>query len=668
MILFGSMAYGSTVSASNLASLELEELMHINVSVGSLFDENELGVGNTIDVVDENDWHQSGAKNFNDAVSHLPSVLPLENLWGSAISIRGFTNNLSVRGVGILVDGVSVNNLSDMSSLYDRTMQNLGGLEKIEVLRGPGSAVHGTDAFHGVFSLHTFDRDEDFSSIQSEVGTGDWREAVIRNSSGVGAWRLNASISKSDQGDRDIAYNYTDPFTGEELGSTREFANESSSAVVKAKGGITESINAEVAGYYSEWELDEGFGPARGAFGLSLAGERDFTNSEAQFSMVKLHVDTNFYATVVAALDLYQWDQKMSRSTDFTTVVGYFNYYTNRKSEQARGADITLRQSADENALNTQWLVRYQIRESEIIGDSISAKSVFSGEARTFLLSDKGYERTVNSIAFQGKTGFYENRFYVLFGGRMDDYDDVGKHVTPKAGLIFHPNEYSSVKFVYGQAFRAPSANELLGNNFLIAGLEANTDINPETIDTYELSYLVHMQKNRLLLTLFQSQWRDGIVIENNSYQNRAKNSSSGLEAGLDGYLGSWSYKFNGSYIESENDNDDYQYGAFPQYIFNVGLGYQWPSLDLSFFWNNRVLLDIKEGPISAAVPEPKDLPSYYRSDIHFDWKPYKQLGVWMDLRNIFDRDNYLPSVWNVENGYLEDGTNLSLGLNYSFN
>ena len=664
----GLVFYSASIDASNLESLELEELMHINVSVGSLFDENELGVGNTIDVVDHDDWHQSGAKDFNAAVSHLPSVLPLENLWGSAISIRGFTNNLSVRGVGILVDGISVNNLSDMSSLYDRTMQNLGGLDKIEVLRGPGSAVHGTDAFHGVFSLHTFDRDEDYSSVKAEVGSDNWREATLRNSSAIGAWRVNASISKSDQGDRDIAYAYTDPFTGEELYSSRKYANESSATVVKAKGALTESINAEVAGYYSEWQLDEGFGPARGGFGLSVAGERDVTDNNARFSMVKLHFDTVFLGSVFGAINFYQWTQKMSRSTDFTTVAGYYDYFTNKKSEEARGADITFRQNAEANILNTQWLVRYQFRESKINDDSIRAKNIITGTESNILLSDKGYEREVNSVAFQVKSGFYRDVFYLLFGGRIDDYDDVGEHLTPKAGLIYHPTDHSSIKFIYGQAFRAPSANELLGNNFLITGLEANSEINPETIDTYELSYLVHMNKNRLLLTVFQSEWRDGIVIESNSYQNREKNSSNGLEAGFDGYFGSWSYKLNGSYVESENVSGNYEYGAFPQYIFNIGFGYQWPSLDLAFFWNNRVMLEMEEGPISTVDADPEELPSYYRSDLHVDWKPFQQLNVWVDIRNLFDRDNYLPSVWNVENGYMEESSNISIGFDLSFN
>ena len=67
-------------------------------------------------------------------------------------------------------------------------------------------------------------------------------------------------------------------------------------------------------------------------------------------------------------------------------------------------------------------------------------------------------------------------------GLRYDSYEEFGR-LTPRAALIVLPSSTQSFKYLYGNAFRAPNANEL--NTFYFG--EQVIDLRPESIDTHEL-------------------------------------------------------------------------------------------------------------------------------------------------------------------------------------
>lgn len=637
--------------------------MHVKVSVGSLFDENELNVGSTIDVVTREDWHESSAKDLLGAIDQLPSILPLDNLWGSAVSIRGYTTNLSVRGISYLLDGVSLNNLSDMTSNYDRPFQDLGSLDKIEILRGPGSSVHGSDAFHGVLAVHTFARHYDYSQIKTELGNDGWQQNAAQISQGFNEWRLDASISASDQDARDIQYQYTDPSDGAEKNATRNRGFYSDAAVIKMTGAISQRSNLQLAAYSSQWRQNEGPGGTRGFFdnGLSVGRDRDTVSNDADFSMGKLALSSELKHRINLSFDTYYWQQRMSRKLDFSRVNN--TLIQNDKKEQAHGIDVTLKQAAEHNTLNTQWLIRYQHKNARVIQDTFEQTYL---SAQTTTRSDTptdGYRRKTNSLVLQGKTAIWKDKLHVLYGGRWDEYNDVGLHQTPRAGLIYHPAPNSSIKFIYGQAFRAPSANEMLGS----AIIEPNLNLDPETIDTYELSYLSHLAKSRLLITFFHSEWNEGIEVRNSRYENKTSNESDGLELSYKGYQGNLTYDFSAAFVESKETDTGIEFAAFPSYMLSFGLGYDWPGENLTVYWSNRVLWDMKAGPQTQSIPEPEELSTYYLSNFNITWRPSRQLETWLDLRNIFDRDNHLPSLWNAENGYAGEPLNLSVGVAFHF-
>lgn len=125
--------------------------LSVKVDVASLFREDALRVGSTVASIDAATWEKAGARRMHEAFDNEPSVMSYTTLGGApAMAIRGYTTSfLSVRSLATMIDGVPLTTLSFGTALYGIPNWDLGTLDKIEIVKGPGSAIYGTDAFCG---------------------------------------------------------------------------------------------------------------------------------------------------------------------------------------------------------------------------------------------------------------------------------------------------------------------------------------------------------------------------------------------------------------------------------------------------------------------------------------------------------------------------------------
>jgi len=270
------------------------------------------------------------------------------------------------------------------------------------------------------------------------------------------------------------------------------------------------------------------------------------------------------------------------------------------------------------------------------------------------------------------KTDLWDSQVHIVLGGRLDEYSDLGTQQHPRLGIIFNPTEDSALKLLYGEAFRPSAAVEFSGFAAAIQG--GGEFLKPETIRTTELVYIKHEKQWNTGLTLFHSRWRDGIVIGGNpapttlfplKYINQAKNSAKGLEASIEWEGSAWSMDANTSYVKSKNDINNEEYAAFPRYIVNVGLGYELNDQKTHVYFKNRLHYDVAEYPVSNSRPNSSDLAHYWRSDLNIDHAYNTRANVYLNIRNLFDRDNRLPSVWQSVGGEPGEGFSVMLGLRY---
>lgn len=138
--------------------------------------------GSAISVISADDITKTGAGGLVDALRHVPGLSITQT--GGAASVT----NIRMRGatVGqtlVLIDGVRMNDPSSPSAEFDFGMVSPTDVERIEVLRGPQSALYGSDAMGGVINIVT------------KRGAGPARYSLSIGGGSYGTFETRASVS-----------------------------------------------------------------------------------------------------------------------------------------------------------------------------------------------------------------------------------------------------------------------------------------------------------------------------------------------------------------------------------------------------------------------------------------------------------------------------------------
>jgi len=654
-------------AVNDLLDLSLEELAQIQVTVASPFRESDLVVGSTVARVTAKEWQLAGAHRTSDAIGHLPSTIVLPNVFGSdAIAIRGYA--FSTRGLATVIDGVPVNNFSAGSAQFGLANFGLGALNNIEMIRGPGSAIYGSDAFHGVFALNTFEADADITDVSSGLGSEGYYQGALHDSHQLSSnLRSNIAFTVSGQGDQDRAYSYTDTSTGQPQSASRELQYGSQTGVIKLVSDAAQPWSYRVGFYWDHYDAEQFPGYGRSlSQGKSALGATDLSGNDSRFAMSTLSISRILSNQITVQLNNFYWDNTTEWSSWWPSSAGIWKSVSQQVNIR-QGTDLVFKQA--DNAWNTQWVasIGYQhmqvdrARESGFAADG----SLFSKTTPAF----SGLDRSINDVFLQARTSLYDDKLQLLYGGRVDDYEDFGVQQTPRVGVILLPQTDLAFKLLYGEAFRAPIASELTNGAFT----KGNPDLKPESNNTYEFIVMKREQHWKAELTFFKNHWQDGIATVPSSdsnyrleFVNVSKNSAQGVELSYEIINNPWLVDLSASYVQSQNDLTDKDYVVFPRVILNAGFGYQLAN-GVQFYLNNRFFGNSKAGPITTAIPNPKSLSPYWRTDFHMGKELSEHLQLSLDIKNIFDRDNYLPSMASAEDGYLDEPLNLNLGMRYKF-
>lgn len=702
-----------------------ENAINRQVEVASLFKEDELKVGSTVASVDETQWKKYGARKSVEAVGHLPSVMHNNTLGGAqATSIRGYTNVNSFTGVAKLIDGVPVNNFLQGSGVSNVSNFGLGSTNRIEMIRGPGSAIYGSDAFHGVYSIKAYESEKDMTEVYSEAGTLGFYSGFIRSSKGAFDNRLRIHVSASGQGQQDQQNHYRSnlyalvpkvKFLPEPMNSypqlydvpgvnKSEYNNATSTTKIDFKA--TENLTLKFGFYSTQWNGKDfpGTGP-------NVSLNRDTSYRDSKFYMTKIGAEYKFANDITIDGTVYGWQQNVNFGTILFAPppISEFIGSTSINKEDRFGGSVTAKQS--KNALNTQWIVstgfsQFQFPDTKL---TLSTQNTLTGFRLDTALAVQNklqwqtapYEnmkRTIKSSFFQTKTGFFKERVYVLLGGRYDMYSDFGNQFTPRGGLIFMLTEKTALKTLYGKAFRAPNAQDLTSNSVVLG----NSKLKPETIDSYEAS-IMHKEKNwKVNLVVFENTWKNGIVRVLKpglpqpfiaEAENKGNNKSRGAE--LEFYFNNerWDFLLAGSHViskdytqpdlitfnesnfkiaqnpaffTSQNPNGK-RYTLFPRYIVSLGAGYTFDWNKLSIFIVNRFYSDYRDTTYANKNGTSRYIKNYSRFDLTISVQPVENFECGLVVRNMSNRKNHVPGTYESSYGILDEELNASLRAGMKF-
>lgn len=142
-------------ATGDLAQMSIEDLMNLEVTSGAKKDESVQHTAAAIFVITGEDIRRSGATTLPDALRMAPGLEVAQisgNTW--AVSSRGF-NDAFANKMLVLVDGRTVYSPVFSGVFWDAQDILLADVERIEVIRGPGAALWGSNAVNGVINIIT---------------------------------------------------------------------------------------------------------------------------------------------------------------------------------------------------------------------------------------------------------------------------------------------------------------------------------------------------------------------------------------------------------------------------------------------------------------------------------------------------------------------------------
>jgi len=640
--------------------LPLQALAKIKVTSASLFENNQLNTPASVTIIQEQDWLRGGARRLVDSFQHLASVYSTPWVFaGNGVAIRGLPID-GRSGVLTTLDGIPIPDFLTGNALQPFAMLNLGTLSSIEVVRGPGSALHGSDAFHGVISLQSFAATEDMASVNGLVASDNYYQSTARASRQIGqAGRLNVALAVNGQGDQHLPYSSPDA-SGVTRTGERDNNFSAQSLAMAFNSDANDAWSYVVGAYAHRLDANRFFDG-----GAVPRGDHAISDTQSEFYLARLGLTKRFTEHASLTVGSYYWTLD-SRGTRFlSTPSGYVQ--TGVPIEQHRAGLRAIYR--DQWAEHTQWAVVAGVVQAKID----SAKDIAIAQSGVVLRNvDQMYagtQRIGKYLTFEGETIFDARRFAVTYGARLDTYSDVDKHLSPRLGLIYHPQSDTALKLLYGHGFRAPVALE---THSTLGVIQGDPNLDPETFDSVELVWLRQAGTWSAQATAFHSVLRDGIEFVVNPTPppatravNRGTSTADGVELEYQWQVNAWRLRSDATYIKTDN-NVTGSFTTIPKWVATLVVGYALPAIRSEFFVTQRVQAAVDDVTTNFAYA-PTHLPVYWRVDATASTRLANNFKLWLSARNLFDRGNRVRASPPSQFGLPDESLSVGLGVGYDF-
>lgn len=646
--------------------LPLEELLQVTVTSTSYFHQSLTESASSVSHSDQTRWQELGARNIGELLNTLPSTVAPQGFGRTrVIAIRGYFNFASDTGVATLLDEVPINLLRYGTSALSIDGHDLAVLDNIELIRGPGSSLHGADAFQGVLSMNTVAHGETGVTTQVQAGSEDYQAASLVTRFNDGSQQLTTALAYRNLGDQDLEYPYTDPDTGLDGRGTRKNALENQNLVIKYSVADAYSNHYHLSAYHMNLDADQLPAIARQT-GSDIMKDKDWDDYAARLSLLKLGFDHHYNDDFSSSIVAYYWRYSDEEILDLRGLApAPLNFYQQTDTEEHHWGikAINRHQFADGSNL------AYGYEYNKAVNDDFTTTRITEGGAvNASVNNQQGAEAEYHSLIMDGRYAlglFDQHSSTLVYGSRLDDYKSYDLQISPRLGMIQSLGNGNVTKLTVGRSFRMPNTFEVRGSSSVLP----NSDLDPETLDNIELVFQHSSDKLFGSITLFKNKWRDSIRALPETppfyrFYNTGDNEAWGVE--LEGKTQWERLRLDGSlsHVKSKNLESDLDYAAFPDWMFNLGVGYRFrPDTDVYVFnrYHHR-----QAGSVPDLGIEPTQGSSnFFRTDVTFSWQPKADLKTHFTIRNLFDRENYMPGYFDRQEGVPDNGINASLSVEW---
>lgn len=561
----------------------LESLIKRMTTIATKTKMNADYVPGIVTVLYGNDMEERGIRTVGEGLTLAPGVLTTDML----ATMRGISESLTTGKIKSMVNGIPYNDtLTGEDSPFYMPIEIV---DRIEVIRGPGSAIYGKQAFAGVVNVIT--RTNENMAFASTGRFNDYQGGAVF-SKRDDEKRIGVSLSVAgSRKDRSDVLAQRDSLFGtpyQAFSTTPTYVN---------NGGEIATTNLKVD--YKDFTLKGYYNNARKGPGFGLLG------------VVPPLEDRLDFFSENAALEL-GWKKEVAANLEVNLRGGYKHYVYERDREYIypsgfAGLSDGVQQSLyyKEQSLYTGMDINYtKIKNHNILIGTETESVANPGSWRysnvelnsftplptyTRLTGDQnwlreGIHRDIWGVYVQDQFSVTK-KLTLTAGLRRDEYDDIGGKVTPRIAGVYKINSNNIVKIQYAEAFRPPSFSDLyLFNTAIIAG---NSKLEFETISAWDAGYIYTTADFTGRLTLFHDTLRDMLksqVIDGKVTPfNGGGAVTQGVETEIEKRITD-SLKFDGNltYISTKDDDTNTEIKDARRWISNLTGVYQ-PADQLTF-------------------------------------------------------------------------------------
>jgi vitamin B12 transporter len=632
----------ATIFSSQLIaqdSTSFRQLDQVIVTANRL-QQKQSSTGKMVTVISQETLQRNAGKNLSEIINYQAGVF-----------INGAGNNLGtnpdiyLRGSGlgntlILLDGVPMNDPSQINNTFDLNMISLGMIERVEILKGAQSTLWGSDAVAGVINIITKKATYNAQHLSSLLSYGSYQ--TFRGNIG-----LNGTIGK-------LSYRLGYDFTNGKGFST---AHDSTGKKDFDQDNFKQNNWQIALGYQfnKNWSITTSHQFLKYTGGTDAGAFQDDKDNVFENKNTQHHIDLG-YAGAKFQWHLTQSFLKAGRIyTDDSASIGGFAKYSRGEYNGNTAITETFGNFNLSKKLVLVAGLQYQHQQTSQSYLSISSFGPFETA-----LGDSAKANNLswyNSILLKDLAGFdFEAGF------RINRHNIYGNNSTYTINPSYHINQQLKLFINISSAYKIPSLYQLYSEY-------GNKGLRPEKSHNYELgvSFLDKKGRRSVRLAGFKRDIQDLIVFYTNpsnfasQYINRDQQNDYGFELETHFKLSTKTdWVFNATYVDGEGDNKGVKTKNLyrrPNFIINTVFTWQ-PTTKITLMPSLRYIGSRLKGTYDAG---PEKMPAYTTLDLYMGYTVTKRTKCFIDLRNLTNQE-YFDVV-----GYNSKRFNLMAGLTFGF-
>lgn len=515
--MFKRRAIASTLASLSFAATASVELIETTITTATRTEVSYAETLAAVSVFTRQDIDRLQAVDVYDLLSRAPGVTFVRNGGrggASSMLLRGNQGDHSL----FLIDGVRIGSATLGSAAL--ASLSLAAVERVEIIRGPKSALYGADAIAGVVNIITrsVSKPREFS-IETGFGSNSTSETSLYGGISGNGYSLTASANAFDTDGID----HTTSKDGVN-GDDDAFENRSVSVNYRQAIGERMSLNLSYNAYDGENEYDANCGDA-----LTFAPVDCLIYSKTLVDALAGRITVQLSDTLATSLQVGQTrdeSDNLAENIDLSSTYNGGEFNTTRK-------EIT-------------WLAHYSpVKEHTLtlgldyLLDEVDGSTDYAEDER---------DNKAGFVQLQSDLG----RLDALLAARLDDNEQFGDHSTFSASVGYTLSEKLRLVASYGEAFKAPTFNDLYFPFF------GNPDFEPEESENIELSLKGSLDDTSFTLSAYRNEVSN--LIQYNpaifAADQTARAEISGIEFDMATEMLGWSIGLNGQLLDPQNKSN----------------------------------------------------------------------------------------------------------------